>query len=183
MYASSGIVPWKAVSNTATIGVFGINSSQALIPIMFAGLWSGANLKHSSIYDLTSASIITDLLYFSPPCTTLCPTAEISSIEEITPFFSSTKASKTNFIASLWSAIGCFTIYLSLPSTFWVKTEPSIPILSTNPCASDSSVVISINWYLSEELPQFITNTFIFEHLLNCLILLLCILCLCLHCS
>ena len=35
------------------------------------------------------------------------------------------------------------------------------PILSQTPFASTDSLVISISWYLSEELPALITKTFI----------------------
>ena len=162
MNAFAGIVWWNAVSNTTTIGVFGISAWHALIPIMFAGLWSGASLTKSSRFSNTSSLTNTDFEYFSPPWTTLCPTAEISSIDFITPCFSSTKVFKTKSIATWWSLRSVSTTYLSLPSTFWVKI-PSIPILSTNPCANTASLAISINWYFNEELPQFITKIFILK--------------------
>ena len=36
------MVWWKAVSNTATMGLSGITSMQASMPVMLAGLWMGA---------------------------------------------------------------------------------------------------------------------------------------------
>ena len=59
-----------AVSNTATIGVFDMTARQALMPMRFAGLCSGASGVHSSIMAMTSSSISTDLVNFVPPWTT-----------------------------------------------------------------------------------------------------------------
>ena len=55
------------MSNTATIGVFGINSLQASIPITFGGLCNGASTIQSLIDCKTSSLINTESEYFSPP--------------------------------------------------------------------------------------------------------------------
>ena len=47
------------------------------------------------------------------------------------------------------------------PAFVCLMVEPSMPIRSTRPFASTFSSVMSNNWYLSEELPQFKTRTFI----------------------
>ena len=44
---------------------------------------------------ITSSVIRTDWANFSPPGTTRCPTAAISFMELMTPFFSSTRAWST----------------------------------------------------------------------------------------
>lgn len=49
MNASSGIVWWKAVSNTATCGTPGRALDMASIPLRLAGLCSGASSAHLSI--------------------------------------------------------------------------------------------------------------------------------------
>ena len=89
------MVWWKAVSNTATMGVPGISSWQALMPMMLAGLCRGARGLHSSMAAITSSVIRTDWANFSPPWTTRWPTASISFMELMTPFFSSTRAWST----------------------------------------------------------------------------------------
>ena len=155
------MVWWNAVSNTATIGVSGISPWQASIPIIFGGLWSGAKSIQSLIASITLSSIITELAKFSPPWTTLWPTAPISSIDFKAPWSGWTRAFNTNSKAFLWSDIGSSIITSSLPVASCFTLEPSIPILSTNPFASTPSFSIFINWYLSEELPQFITSIFI----------------------
>ena len=51
---------------------------------------------------MTSSVMTTDLANFSPPWTTRWPTASISFMEPMTPFFSSTRAFSTVWMASLW---------------------------------------------------------------------------------
>jgi len=138
-----------------------MSSRQASIPIRAAGLWSGANTLHASISFNTSSVIMQDFVNFSPPCTTLCPTALISSKDVITPFSLSVSCSSTMPMAVLWSGMAGVVLILSFPAGSWVRA-PSIPILSQRPFASTSSVSESISWYLREELPQLITKTFIF---------------------
>ena len=77
-YEDAGIVWWNAVSNTPTFGTPGSTAFIASIPIKLAGLWRGANSLHFLIASSTSSVIITEDANFSPPWTTLCPTASIS---------------------------------------------------------------------------------------------------------
>ena len=109
------MVWWNAVSNTATIGTPGMSAWHALMPMMLAGLCSGARGLHSSIAFMTSSLMSTDLANFSPPWTTRWPTASISFIEPTTPFLGSTSAFSTAWIASLWvgmatSTASCFSL-------------------------------------------------------------------------
>ncbi len=80
-YVSSFIVWWNAVSKTATPLIFGKAFWNALIPVRFAGLWSGAKSLTSSIAFITSSVITTLSLNFSPPWTTRWPTPSISLID------------------------------------------------------------------------------------------------------
>ena len=61
------MVWWKAVSNTATMGTPGMTFSQALMPVMLAGLWRGARGMHSSMAAITSSVMRTEEANFSPP--------------------------------------------------------------------------------------------------------------------
>ena len=110
------MVWWKAVSNTPTMGVSGISFLQASIPIRFAGLCRGARSLHSSTAASTSRSSTTDWANFSPPCTTLWPTAPISSRLATTPVFGLVRASSTRRIASVWSGMGVTFLSFSPPS-------------------------------------------------------------------
>ena len=115
MNALGGIVWWNAVSNTPAIGTEGINSMQALIPMRFAGLWSGARSLHSSIPFNTSSVSTVELANFSPPCTTRCPTASISERLFKAPVLSLISVSKTIWTACLWVGISALMISLSSP--------------------------------------------------------------------
>ena len=148
------------MSNTPTIGVSGINSLHAAIPIKFAGLWSGAKSLHSSTAFNTSSVNTTEEANFSPPCTTLWPTAPTSDRLLITPVFSFISASNTIWIACLWLGIEASVVSFSPPAG-WYTNLPSMPIRSQSPFAKTSSVSELINWNFREELPQLITNIFI----------------------
>ena len=149
------------MSNTATIGTFGMISLQELIPIRFAGLWSGARSLHSSIAFITSSLMTTEDANFSPPCTTRCPTALISSSDLTMPWSGLVSASITSFTATVWFGIGVSILTLSFPAGVCMSTLPSMPMRSQSPFASTASVALSMSWYLSEELPQLITKMFI----------------------
>ena len=139
--------------------------STALIPSSPAGLWRGASEAHFSIPSLTLWSMMQLWVKYSPPCTTLWPTASISSRERRTPCSGSTSSPSTSFIPSVWSATGLWILCLSFPGTECVISPSSIPILSTRPLASREcslSLLISSTWYLIEELPQFKTSIIIF---------------------
>ena len=129
---------------------------------MFGGLWRGAISTLSSIPFKTFSSIITDWAKSSPPCTTLWPTASISSSDLIAPYSSFVRDSITSSRALLWSCIGVSIVFFSFPIVSCLILEPSIPILSTKPFAINSSVSISMSWYFREEDPQLITNIFMF---------------------
>ena len=156
------MVWWKAVSNTATCGTPGISSPHTRIPIRFAGLCRGARSLHSSTAWITSSVITTEDANFSPPCTTRCPIAFTSFRLAIAPVFSLVRASRTIWMASLCGGMEASVISLSHPA-FWYTSLPSIPILSQRPFARTSSVSELISWYFRDELPQLITNTFMFS--------------------
>ncbi len=109
------MVWWKAVSKTPTMGTPGRTACAALMPSMLAGLCSGASGTHSSSAATTSASMIADHAYFSPACTTRCPTAAISCKLRTTPCSGSLTASVTSAIARTWSGTGASNTRLSLP--------------------------------------------------------------------
>ncbi len=68
--ADSGIVVWKAVSKTATCGRSGRSARAVRMPVMFAGLCSGATGTRRSTSFSTSSVITVGALNFRPPCTT-----------------------------------------------------------------------------------------------------------------
>ena len=115
---------------------------------------------HSLMVLITSSVINTEELNFSPPCTTLCPTASISSKFLITPYSGWVNCLNTNWIPSSWFFTSCSILCFS-PLTVCVKKESDNPIFSKYPFAIKFSFSISINWYLMDELPQFTTKTFI----------------------
>ena len=123
---------------------------------------------HFSIFSRTSSSTIAEDEKYSPPWTTLWPTALTSLISFITPVFSSVKADITALIASLWVGMSTSLVIFSHLSLWYVIELLSIPILSHKPLAKTCSFSESINWNLSDELPQFITNTSICSSHTNC---------------
>ena len=128
VYLSSGIVWWNTVSNTATFGLPGIASIAALIPVIAALLWTGAKAAHSSIFAITSSSIITDELNLSAPWATLWPIPSISARLFIVLYLGSNNNSVIKSIASLCVFTGCSNLNFS-PLTLWVTKDCS-PILS-----------------------------------------------------
>ena len=64
--------------------MFGTIFLHASIPNIHAGLCSGAKSLYSLKTLITSSFITTDSAIFSPPCTSRCPTAFISSRLSIT---------------------------------------------------------------------------------------------------
>ena len=72
------MVLWKAVSNTATMGMLPNTLRAASMPRMPAGLCRGASGLSSRRVSMTSSVIRQLLLNFSPPCTTRWPMASIS---------------------------------------------------------------------------------------------------------
>ena len=110
------MVWWNAVSNTATIGTSSpITARQALMPVMLAGLCSGANGVHSSSAVMTASSILTEQANFSPPWTTRWPTASISFMEVTTPYSALVSLSMTAAMASEWVGIGRSSSKTGLP--------------------------------------------------------------------
>ena len=99
---------------------------------------------------------------FSPPCTTRCPTAPISSRLLTTPV--------SGFVQCLDHKLDCLCMcghrfvrfFFFLRLSAGKSVFPSIPIRSQSPFASTSSDSALISWNFREELPQLITNTFIF---------------------
>ena len=74
--ACSGMVRWKAVSKTATIGTPVPSASrEARIAASAGPLWSGARSERASISDITPSSIEAGPENLSAPWTTRCPTA------------------------------------------------------------------------------------------------------------
>ena len=67
---SMGMVLWKAVSNTATMGMLPNTLRAASMPRMPAGLCRGARGLSSRMVSMTSSVIRQLSLNFSPPCTT-----------------------------------------------------------------------------------------------------------------
>ena len=65
------------MSNTATWGIPGRNFMHAFMPWIFGGLWRGASDENFSTCASTFILMSVGSLNFSPPCTTLCPTAFI----------------------------------------------------------------------------------------------------------
>ena len=113
------MVWWKAVSNTATMGVLGMTSLQASMPVMLAGLWRGARGMHSSRAFMTSSVMSTEPAKASPPWTTRWPTASISCMEPMTPLSLSTRAFSTAWMASEWVGMATSTAFSTcLPSTW-----------------------------------------------------------------
>ena len=159
MYLSSGIVWWNAVSNVIVFGFPGIKFWHALIPINAAGLCDGANSNVDCNSSITSSVTSTDSLKF-PPCAILCPIALISSNEDIAGYSGFNNCLIEKSKASLWFDTGCCNTIFS-PFILCVRNDAS-PILSYLPEQITDSSSMFINWYFNDELPQLITNTFIF---------------------
>ena len=158
IYASGAIVWWNVVSNTTTCATDGNAFWKALIPITWAGLWSGAKADKSETFWITSSSTKHESLKNSPPCTTRWPTPVISSKLFTIPF--STNASNNNSTPTAWSTnTGLVSSFLPLylivkiPGTF--SPLIVVPIFSIIPEAITSSCGISNNWNLIDELPAF----------------------------
>ena len=128
----------KSVSKVTTCGTSGRTCEMAWIPSRCAGLCSGAKSQQISIFFRTSS--LTSVLpeKKSAPCTIRWPTASMSSKLESTPCSGSTRASSTSFMPTLWSGMGCVTVYGALPVGLWVRQPSGRPIFSTSPLASRS---------------------------------------------
>ena len=100
---------------------------QASIPKTAAGLCNGANSPHFLIFSIASSSIIADSLKISPPWTTLCPIAFISSKLSITWYSGFVNCFKVKSIASAWLYAG-FWISTFLPFALCVINASSSPI-------------------------------------------------------
>ena len=133
---------------------------QATMPLRLAGLWSGPSTDISLITSITSSVTTTDSVILEPPWRTRWPTALISARSSMTPHSRSTRASMTSPRAVPWSGIGalfsplhCSLLYLSLASAPWLTATRS-----QRPLARLFSSFIWNSSYLSEELPQLMTN-------------------------
>ena len=68
---------------------------------------------------MTASVISTEPAKASPPWTTRWPTASISFMEPMTPFWGSTRAFSTAWMASEWVGMATSTAFrVSLPSTW-----------------------------------------------------------------
>ena len=105
---------------------------------------NGAKSIHSFNTSTTSSVITTDLLIFSPPCTNLCPIADISSKLSITLYSGFINCFNVKSTASSCVFAGCL-ISIFCPFTLCVIKASSSPILSYFPEAKTSSVSIFIN--------------------------------------
>ena len=92
-----GIVAWKAVSKTATWGVFGMSAAIMSMQASAGGLCSGASSSHSSSFSRAGSSMITDLVKYSPPATMRLPMASICERSLMGLSGSSTSTSKSFF--------------------------------------------------------------------------------------
>lgn len=158
--AYSGIVVWKAVSKTATCGRSGRRARAVRMPVMFAGLCSGATGTRRSISFSTSSSITTGSVNRSPPCTTRWPIA--ASCGESRPSPSAASSCAAAFSAASWSAIGPIRSRCSAPppvSGVCTRREVSSPIRSTSPTASRVRSLMSSSWYFTDEEPELRTST------------------------
>ena len=156
------MVWWKAVSNTATMGVPGMTSWQARMPIRLAGLCSGPRGMNSSMAASTSSLMMTDSENLLPPCSTRWPTAPISFMSLTTPFSGSVRKPSIRWQAFTWSGMGSTTSHTVLSSTFmlaWPSTP--MPMRSTRPLARVDSSSMSMSWYFREEEPAFTIKIFI----------------------
>ena len=129
--------------------------------MIFAGLCNGAKEINSLSFSLTSSVTRTDFGKYSPPWTTLCPTAPISSRDCIAPYSGLVKISKTLWRATSWSTISSLKTTFSPLAVLWVIIPPEIPILSTSPFPRILWSSILKTWYLRDELPEFTTKIFI----------------------
>ena len=112
------MVWWKAVSNTATWGTsLPMTAVQALMPVMLAGLCSGAKGVQSSRAFMTSSVMRTEQANFSPPWTTRWPTASISLMLFTTPYSSLVSLSMTAAMASEWVGRAMSSLNTGLPPT------------------------------------------------------------------
>ena len=123
---------------------------------------NGASSTSSWRTSFTSGVINVEWANFSPPCTTLCPTALISSRLFTAPYSGFTKMSNTLCKATSWFGRSSSNGYLSPFLVLWVIFPPSIPTLSTSPEHKTSLFSISNIWYLREELPALRIRIFIF---------------------
>jgi len=140
--ATSGMVEWKAVSNTPTWGMSSPSSSwTARMPLRLAGLCSGARSMHSSMPAITPGSMRTESLNFSPPWTSRWPTPWMSANERTESIFDSedTIQRRIRSIAARWSRNGASVLRAGWPSASKVMIA-WLPMRSISPRARQRSV-------------------------------------------
>ena len=135
MQAQSGIVWWKAVSKTATLGTPLKIFSHASMPPRFAGMCKGPNFTSFWHLAMTAFVTLTESLKTSAPWSTRCPMASMSS--------GLPRSATTCSRASAWLA------------------GPPAPMRSTSPFARRSSFSMSKSWYFRELEPELTTSTFL----------------------
>ena len=94
------MVWWKAVSKMATCGIPGNSACAPRIPARFALLCSGASIAISWMAWVTSSSMSTERVNFSPPCATRCPTALMEATWSTTPILGSVSVARMSRSAS-----------------------------------------------------------------------------------
>src|SRR5215211_473348 len=149
------MVWWKAVSNTATCGVWGKLAMAMRMPSRLLGLCNGARGTWSAMAAMAASSIRVGAVSRSPPWTTRWPMPASSPIGS--PPVSN--APKTRSKPSEWSATRSSTTSGSASPARWVSLAPASPIRSTSPEASTFWPAISNSWYLIEEEPVLTTST------------------------
>ena len=147
------MVWWNEVSITPTLGRPGKCSCAAKIPLILAGLCSGASGMQALSSSMTAWSIKTDSLYFSPPCAMRWPMALIWSCR---PCFSSSFSNMPT--APAWSLRLVKAVWHFLPSLLNVMIASGVPKRSPRQLRRTLPFLRSITAPLSEELPQFRTR-------------------------
>ena len=145
IYAFLGMVWWKVVSKTTTLGTFSPNTALALRrPCTWAMLCTGARGAISSILSMMASVTISDLVKNSAPCTTRWPMAEISLLSFTTAPSPLVIISTTFINASVWVGKGTSCSH-SPPLALCVILLPSMPMRSHRPLHSTRSPSISMS--------------------------------------
>ena len=146
---------WNAVSKTPTFGTPLKIFPQASTPPRFAGMWRGPNLTSFLAFAMFALFMSAESVKTSPPCRMRWPIASIWSFSpSARPRRPRPELSPVGGRAFSRSFTTC------LRASPWSLGPPQ-PMRSTRPFASRVSVFMSKSWYLSDELPELTTNTFL----------------------
>ena len=154
------MVWWKAVSKTATCGVFGSSSRSRSMQASALGLCSGASSSHRASLARASSSTRVASQKYSPPATMRLPTASMASRVSMGEpgLLTITCNSSRRQPGTERPSTGTAAFSKSGANEMFMKAC-GVPTFSARHFMSEALPSVWMSWALREELPAFTTST------------------------